>query len=412
MPKRSARRCFNDWARRRVLGHPRSPRRCRASPPSGGVWSQTASRTPAHLPRVPRRSRQPNTPTMRPLLRYPSPSQRLVALGGLLSLLLLPASLFGQGCVIARGGGAAAIMDGNGYLEKGDWQLTFALRQFNSHRHYAGNDEQVHRSDQGTEVYNDSWFYDLTATYAWSKRLNLFATLPYVNHDRSSLYEHLGNNSGQRFATQASGIADMQLGASWWVRNPEHHGRWNISAGIALKLPTGEDEAQDIFIRPNGPQVRYVDSSIQPGDGGTGVAVSLSGFFLLGGNFSLYGNGFYLINPEERNEKTGFSIPDGYMVRGGIEYRLAAVEGLAFSLGARNEGVIAHDLFGGSRGSRRPGFAVAVEPGVSFSKGKYNATLTVPIAVHRNRVTTFGSLRAGDAAFADYTFNLSLSMRL
>ena len=76
---------------------------------------------------------------------------RLAALCGLLTL-LLPASLSGQGCVIARGGGAAAITDGSGYLEKGDWQLSFALRHFDSHRHFAGDDEQTLRSDQGTEV--------------------------------------------------------------------------------------------------------------------------------------------------------------------------------------------------------------------------------------------------------------------
>ena len=330
----------------------------------------------------------------------------------LLGLLLLPSALFGQGCVIARGGGGAAITDGTGYLEKGDWQITLAARHFDSHRHFAGDDEQTHRSDQGTEVYNNSWFYDTTLTYAWSKRVYLSVTLPYVNHDRSSLYEHLGNSSGQRFATQASGMADMQLSASYWVIDPDHAKRWNLSVGVGLKLPTGDAEARDIFVRSSGPMERYVDSSIQPGDGGTGATVSLQGFYHIKGNLSAYANGFYLFNPEERNEKTGFSIPDGYMVRGGLEYRIEAVAGLSASLGMRNEGVIAHDLFGGSRGSRRPGFAVAVEPGVTYSKGRYSGTLTVPIAVHRNRVTTFGSTRAGDAAFADYTFNLSVSMKL
>lgn len=327
---------------------------------------------------------------------------------------LSPAALFGQGCVIARGGGGAMLADG-GYLPKGEWQLSFALRHFDSHRHFAGDDEQTHRSDQGTEVYNNSWFYDTTLTYAWSKRLNLYATVPFVNHDRSSLYEHLGNSSGQRFSTQASGLADVQLGASWWVRDPEEHPGWNLQVGVSLKLPTGDDEARDIFVRSTGPQERYVDSSIQPGDGGTGFSISLAGFYSLerwAKNLSLYGNGFYLFNPEERNERTGFSIPDGYMVRGGLEYRIEQVQGLSASLGVRNEGVVAHDLFGGSRGSRRPGFAVSIEPGLTFSKGRYVATLTVPIAIHRNRVTTFGAVKAGDAAFADYTWNFSLSMRL
>jgi hypothetical protein len=84
---------------------------------------------------------------------------------------------------------------------------------------------------------------------------------------------------------------------------------------------------------------------------------------------------------------------------------------LVVSLGMRNEGVVAHDLFGGSLGRRRPGFAVAVEPGITYGKGPYTFTLTVPIAMHRNRVTSYGSARAGDAAFADYTINTALSVR-
>ncbi|MEN9401870.1 MAG: hypothetical protein RL091_573 [Verrucomicrobiota bacterium] len=336
-------------------------------------------------------------------------------LGCLFALILLPTTLPGQGCIIARGGGGAGITDGSGYLNTGDWQITQSIRHFDSHRHFAGDDEQTHRSDNGTEVYNNSWFFDTTLTYAWSRRLSLFVTVPFVNHDRSSLYEHLGNNSGQRFATQASGIADVQAGASFWVLHPDHAMTWNLQVGASIKFPTGDAEAQDIFVRSSGPTLRYVDSSIQPGDGGTGFSISLSGFYSLEKwvkNLSLYGNGFYLFNPEERNEKTGFSIPDGYMVRGGLEYRFAHVQGLSASLGVRNEGVVAHDLFGGSRGFRRPGFAVAIEPGFTFSKGRFTSTLTVPIAIHRNRVTTYGAIKAGDAAFADYTINVSVAVKL
>jgi hypothetical protein len=349
-------------------------------------------------------------------MHSPSPSLVLsfraaASLGWLVASLLLPPTLFGQGCVIARGGGGA-VMDGGGYLDKGDWQVSLAFRHFNSHRHFAGDDEQTIRSDLGTEVYNDSYFYDTTLTYGWSKRLSLSLTVPFVNHDRSSLYEHLGNNSGQRFSTQAAGLADMQVGAAFWVIDPTKAGRWNLSAGVSIKLPTGNAEAQDIFVRNSGPTLRYVDSSIQPGDSGTGFTLSLQGFYHLKGNLSAYANGFYLFNPEERNEKTGFSIPDGYMVRGGLEYQIDQVHGLSLSLGLRNEGVVAHDLFGGNRGFRRPGFAVAVEPGIAYARGRYTVSLAVPVAVHRNRTTTFGSIKAGDAAFADYTINVGLSMKL
>jgi len=53
-----------------------------------------------------------------------------------------------------------------------------------------------------------------------------------------------------------------------------------------------------------------------------------------------------------------------------------------------------------------------VEPGVTYQKGRYTATFTRPIAVRRNRITTYGRNTPGDAAFADYTCILTLSMKL
>jgi len=344
-----------------------------------------------------------------PLVRFAKQHARLLVLAATFALSATQAHA--QGCVIARGGGATSISDSSGYLEAKEWQLNFAFRHFKSDRHFVGDDEQPQRQAQGTEVINNSYFYDVTATYAWSKRLNFSFTMPFVYHDRSSFYEHSGN-SGARYHTQAAGLGDVRLSANYWILNPETAHRWNVSVGVGIKWATGDYEAKDIFIRTSGPAERFVDSSIQPGDGGVGGTVELQGFYHIGGNWSAYGNGFYLFNPEERVETTGFSIPDAYMVRGGVDYRVESIKGLSLSLGLRNEGVVAHDLFGGSRGSRRPGFAVAVEPGITFTKGRYTGTITVPVAVHRNRTTTFGSLRAGDAAFADYTINASLSIRL
>jgi hypothetical protein len=336
----------------------------------------------------------------------------LTALTCLLGL-LLPSALFGQGCVIARGGGNAMIADGSGYLEPGQWQLNTAYRYFKSHRHFAGNDEQHHRSDQGTEVYNWSNFLDLTATYAYSKRLTLALTVPYVHHDRSSMYEHLGNNSGQRFTTSASGLADMRLSGSYWIFNPnEDDLRGNLAVGFGIKAPTGEYKARDTFHRSAGLQERYVDSSIQPGDGGWGYTLEVQGFRQIAHGLSIYGSAFYAINPEGRVEETGFSIPDAYLARGGFEFQVPAVKGLSVSFGGRIEGVPGNDFFGNSHGSRRPGFATAVEPGFTLSRSRFSATVTVPIAVYRARTTTYGSNRAGDAAFADWSLNTSFSIRL
>ncbi len=339
-------------------------------------------------------------------------SRRLAS--GLLCIAALGAiqsSAFGQGCVIARGGGGAMISDSSGFLEPGQWQVTVAHRWFESDRHFIGDDEQKHRKAQGTEVINNSHFLDFTATYAWSKRLNLNLTIPYVKHDRSSKYEHRGN-ANPRYHTQSSGMGDVRVSANYWVLDPEQHHRGNFAIGVGMKAPTGSYTAKDVFMRPNGPTVRYVDSSIQPGDGGWGWTIEGQGYYHLGGNFTAYGNAFYLFNPRERVPRTNFSVPDAYMARGGVEMAVTSVEGLGLSLGLRIEGVPGNDLFGGNGGSRRPGFSTAVEPGVSFSKGRFTGTFTIPVAIHHRRSHTYGALRPGDAAFADFTVNTSLSWRL
>jgi hypothetical protein len=353
-------------------------------------------------PRYPTMQTPVQTVSANALFRLAQQHSRALALAAL--FVVSATQAHAQGCVIARGGGASTIT-GGGYLEAGHWQLNIAYRNFRSDRHFVGDDEQKQRKALHNEIINHSNFTDLTATYAWSKRLNISLTLPYSWHDRSQLA------NGVRIHTQAKGIGDIRISANYWLWNPDVEHRGNFSVGFGIKTPTGKNDVRDYFARPIGPSEGYVDSSIQPGDHSWGATVELQGFYQLVGNLSAYGNAFYLFNPDERIEETGWSIPDGYMARGGLDYALDAVKGLVLSAGARIEGVPGNDAFGDSLGRRRPGFAVSFEPGVTFSKGRYSATLTVPIAVHRRRSVSAGTLRAGDAAFADYTINTSVTAR-
>jgi hypothetical protein len=72
-----------------------------------------------------------------------------------------------------------------------------------------------------------------------------------------------------------------------------------------------------------------------------------------------------------------------------------------------------HDLIGGSKGFRRPGYSFAFEPGISFTRSRWSARIYVPIAIQRNRLQSVpdkqttaatGKYAQGDAAFADYAF--------
>lgn len=336
----------------------------------------------------------------------------------LLGLLLIAASqLFlanahGQGCVIARGANVCLMTHTHdSFLQPGDWQTTIAHRWFKSDRHFVGRQEQPQRKRDGTEVINDSHFLDVNATYAATRKLSFNLTIPFVYHDRSSLYEHKGNASGERYHTQARGLADIRLGASYWLVDPDKYQKGNIALGAGIKLPTGDYDARDTFIRTAGPQSRYVDSSIQPGDGGLGFFLEMQGYHQVVGNLSAYMNGSYLFNPRELVGSTGYSVPDSYLGRIGFAYSILPQHGLALSLGGRIEGVPPEDAIGGSLGRRRPGYAIAIEPGVSYTKGKVSINVTVPVAVDRNRQRTFNAATTGDAAFADYSINSSVSFR-
>jgi hypothetical protein len=173
----------------------------------------------------------------------------------------------------------------------------------------------------------------------------------------------------------------------------------------------------------NGQQVNTietVDQSIQPGDGGFGALVDLQVFQRLAhSGFALYGSGTYLINPSNTNGVRTYrtavgeeimSVADQYLARVGVSYTDASWRGFGASLGGRMEGVPVEDLIGGSDGFRRPGYAVSIEPAVSYSRGPHTFSLAVPYAVERNRQRSVADRlvpgRHGDAAFADYVILL------
>ncbi|MBM4154223.1 MAG: transporter [Lentisphaerae bacterium] len=336
-------------------------------------------------------------------------ARRLAGITCLLAGILAPTDALAQGCVIARGGGCGAmVMHGDGFPEPGEWQLSLAYRYFHSDRHFSGDEEQTQRQAEGTQVDNWSNFLDTIIAYNATQRFSVNFTMPFVWHERSSLYEHDGIN---RHSTYAYGLADVRLGLQYWLLKPETHHRGNIAVGLGGKAPTGDYRATDISYSTNGPTLSYVDSSIQPGDGGWGFYASTEGFLAIAGNLSSYMQGFYLFNPRELVPETGYSVPDSYMGRMGLNYVVWPSQRLALSFGGRVEGVPSEDVIGGSRGTRRPGYSVGLEPGISWTKGRWHAGLTVPIAVYRNRTLTYGRISRGDAAFADYSINFSGSMR-
>jgi hypothetical protein len=292
------------------------------------------------------------------------------------------------------------------YLDDNSWQASLAYRWLHSDRHFIGGVEQTQRQADGTDVVNDIHTFDLTATYAPIKRINLSLTLPFVHADRSSLYEHDRTN---RHSMQAGGLGDVRLMGTVWLLPPDKFPEGNFALGVGVKAPTGDYKATDYRYPATGPVLAFVDNSIQPGDGGWGILLEAQGFQKVFRNTFAYLGAAYLINPQNTNS-IGNSIWDSYLLRVGASYAVWPSKGLAFSLGGRFEGVPSTDWIGESEGRRRPGYTVSIEPGVTWSYRRISFNVTAPVALERNRERNYLG-QAGDAAFADYLILASVTYR-
>lgn len=351
----------------------------------------------------------------------------------IITLTVAGTSLQAQGCVAIRhfSSCVGSSLESN-LLNPGDLQLGINYRYFKSFRHFRGTEEEPDRVANGSEVINHSHAWDFFLTYGISNRFYASLTLPTVINTRSSLYEH---GREERHTTFSRGLADVRLGVGYWLFDPVAHPRGNLALGLGLKIPTGSYNASDIFYNvgpEGGPEVRPVDQSIQPGDGGFGITVDFQLYQQLSPKFFLYSGGFYLLNPRETNGVRTFretlsplleneaimAVPDQYSVRLGTSYNIS--ERFSASLGARFDAVPVKDLVGGDEGFRRPGNVLSIDPGLSYMAGNFSVNLNVPFAVRRERPQSLtdkqteeltGEPRAGDAAFADYVINLGVTYR-
>lgn len=311
-------------------------------------------------------------------------------------------------------------------MEPHQWVAGVAFRYFHSFRDFNANGDEVSIPLIKNDTYVDLW--DVNATYAISKRLNLTLEIPFQYGSRTNKAEHDGIHV---HTMRAAGMGDMRLTANYFLLDPVKHPDQNIALGLGVKAPTGDDAVSDYSFRPTGPQLRAVDPAIEPGDGGWGIIFSGNAFAKVYKNTFAYLNGLYLANPRETNgvRTINFdvppftsgdhglmvnSVPDQVLVRGGLTHSIWPSQGLDLSFGARWEGIPAHDLIGGSDGWRLPGFSVSVEPGVSVAHGREYFSITTPVAVYRYGMVSVPFARThsplgGVASFADFQINLTYS---
>jgi len=355
-------------------------------------------------------------------------------------VLLLPAGkTWAQGCIVAHSVGAVGgPQDQGGYLQKGHWQLSLDYRHQYSFRHFVGSTEQVYRTQGGTNVRNRINLFDGGLTYQITPRWSAFINVPVEFASRRA------NIPADSFGTSPtttlnmdyglSGLGDISLSGQVWVWNPKSNPRHNIQFGLGIQAPTGQDDIKNhLVMSPGTPAIdSTADYSIQSGIGVWGIPISWASFQTIGKSSQVYFNGSYLITPQETNgvpntPPPGFPAPapqnakvsaaDEYLMQLGVAYSFVRVKGLTSTFGLRQEGVPASDLIGGNEGFRRPGYSIALEPGVLylFHGGNDLFTANIDRALYRNRIPSVPDMQlgghGGDAAFADWLWLASFTHR-
>jgi len=314
------------------------------------------------------------------------------------------------------------------YSGKDRWMAQLGWRYQESDRHFRGSVEEANRQAEHSEVINTINILDLTFAYTINERWRVGASFPFLIADRSSPIRDDNGVTFDRSSVGARGLGDIVLGARRWMFDSATHPNGNLQFGFGLKIPTGRKDVLDTRTRyANGvyvDTVETVDQSIQPGDGGLGVVLDMQSFMRFAHDRCAgYFSATYLFNPEgtsgvytyrSRASEAYMSIADQYLARAGVSFALPRRTGASLSLGGRIEGVPAKDIFGASDGFRRPGYAVSVEPGFTMVHGLQQFSVSVPVALYRNRVASVPDMesgRLGDAAFADWFLLVGYSVR-
>lgn len=337
-----------------------------------------------------------------------------------------------QGCVAVRNMSGCSLVPDSTLNTR--WLLSLNYRFFESYKHFRGKHEEKERVENGTQVINHDNSIVLGAAYRISKKWMVAVSIPWLYIDRSSLYEHKGNSSGERYSTSSRSLGDVRI--SGYYQLFPNHAKVQLSLGLGIKLPTGNYNYKDYFHK-TGSQgqdtlvLQAVDQSIQPGDGGTGAIAEADFTYRFNRRVQAYTTGMYMANPRNTNgtlrsqnlvnnipRSNELSVADQFLVRTGARVLIA---NFMFSAGIRYEGIPVEDLIGLSDGFRRPGYILSAEPGIAWLKGRHTLSFNVPVALERNRTQSVldkkrteitGNYVHGDAAFADYLIALSYSCRL
>ena len=134
--------------------------------------------------------------------------------------------------------------------------------------------------------------------------MSFSAELPFQYGSRRNRFE---NDLVHFHTSRAIGAGDMRIAANFWALDPDKNPNYNVSFGLGVKIPTGQDDITDTFLRPGGRRAeRPVDLAIQPGDGSWGIIFGTNAFARIYKTSFAFFQGTYLSNPRETN---GVQVP-------------------------------------------------------------------------------------------------------
>lgn len=345
------------------------------------------------------------------------------------SLLIISSLVYGQGCIPIRNiVGFGQFMNPEYDAINGtptNWLINVNSRYLKIARSYAGSSRtNIPHED---ERLNETFIMNFGITRMLANGWSLTLDVPLAANSRTTWQEHDPTDPNKvHHSVHSFGLGDIRVTAYKWILNPSVTHRANVQLGLSLKLPTGDYRYQDYFYKASGKIIAPVNSTIQLGDGGTGISTELNAFYTLNKTISLYANGFYLFNPRDQNGVSSIdgggtatpiqietgdfvnSVPDAYTARFGANF---TVKNFIFWTGARIEGQPTYDVIGKSSGTRRAGQVISLEPGINYKVKNTIIYLFVATPVKRKiqqtvadkeRSEILGQYSISPGGFADY----------
>ncbi len=301
-----------------------------------------------------------------------------------------------QGCITMRNitGFGQYNLFSRTYVQS-DWQLSIANRFFVANKAYAGSEFA-----SSSLFENRTYTVDIGVTRFLSKGWSITLGIPITSNSRTFAAEHGGPGDN---TTRSFGLNDMRIEVYKWILKPSENQKFNFQLGLGLKLPTGNYSYTDFFHRNDSTTVLApVSTSIQLGDGGTGIITELNAFYVFSRTWSLYGNFYYMFNPRDQNGvstlqgrdptpeqtralATVTSVPDNFSLRAGVS---ATIKDWIFSAGLRYDGVPVYDVLGESHGARKAGHNLSVEPGIMYNLKTVSLYYYMPFTIAVNEKAT------------------------